>query len=198
MGKGDETRHAILNSALDLSSEVGLQGLTFGVLAKLTGMSKSGLYAHFDSKEHLQCQVLDSAASRFVDVVLAPALKRPRGLPRLQTLFEHWLGWETDEFSGGCVFMAAATEFDDRAGVVRDRLVSHLDDMLGAIARGARIAVSEGHFRADLDDEQFAYELWGVLLSFHHYGRLLGHPKAHARARRAFEHLLETSQPEIV
>lgn len=194
MGKGDKTREAILERALDLSSEVGVEGLTLGVLAKLTGMSKSGLYAHFDSKEDLQCQVLDRAAARFIDVVLAPALKQPRGLPRIEKLFERWLRWETQEFSGGCVLMAAATEFDDRDGPVRERLKSHLIDMLGAVARGARIAIAEGHFRSDLDDEQFAYEMWGLLLAYQHYRRLLGHPKARTRARHAFGHLLEVSR----
>ena len=194
MGKGEQTRHTILEQALDLSSEVGLEGLTFGVLAKLTGMSKSGLYAHFDSKESLQCEVLDAAAARFVDVVLSPALKQARGLPRIEKLFERWLRWETDEFSGGCVFMAAATEFDDRQGPVRDRLTSHLEDMLGSIARSARIAVEEGHFRSDLDDEQFAYEFWGLLLAFQSYGRLLDRPKARTRARKAFRHLIESSR----
>lgn len=195
MGKGDQTRAIILGQALDLSSEIGLEGLTFGVLAKLTGMSKSGLYAHFESKESLQCQVLDYAAQRFVDVVIAPALKQPRGLPRIDAMFEHWIRWQTEEFAGGCVFMAAAPEFDDRAGPVRDNLIGHLGDMLGAIARAARIARDEGHFRSDLDDEQFAYELWGVLVSFQHYGRLLGHPRAHIHALKAFEHLIDNAKP---
>lgn len=195
MSKGDETRNAILSHALDLSSELGLEGLTFGVLAKSAGMSKSGLYAHFDSKEHLQCQVLDAAATRFIDVVLVPALKHPRGLPRLEKLFDNWLQWETDELRGGCLFVAAATEFDDRTGLVRDRLIGHLQDMLGGIARAARIAVEEGHFDPDLDTEQFAYELWAVLLAYQHFARLFGDPAASVRARRAFASLVESSRP---
>lgn len=194
MGKGDETRHTILAQALDLASEVGLEGLTLGVLAGRTGMSKSGLYAHFESKEALQCQVLDTAAERFVDVVLAPALKQPRGLPRLETLFELWLDWETDALSGGCPFIAAATELDDRPGPVRDRLTAHLHDVLGAVARAARIGVEEGHFRADLDVEQFAYELWGALVAYQHFGRLLGRSDAGERARRAFATLVERAE----
>jgi AcrR family transcriptional regulator len=194
MGKGEQTRQAILDQALDLSSEVGLEGLTFGVLAKLTGMSKSGLYAHFESKEALQCQVLDSAAARFIDVVLAPSFKKPRGLPRIEEMFFRWMRWETEEFSGGCPLSAAATEFDDRDGPVKDHLKKHLEDMLGAIARSARIAVEEGHFRSDLDDEQFAYEAWGQLLAYQHYGRLLGRPQAAVRARRAFSQLIEASR----
>lgn len=194
MSKGDETRHAILRQALDLSSEVGLEGLSFGVLAKRAGMSKSGLYAHFDTKENLQCQVLDAAAVRFVDVVLAPALKEKRGLPRLRKLFEHWLHWEGEELSGGCPFIAAASEFDDKQGPVKDHLVGHLQDLLGAIARAAQIAVDEGEFRHDLDTEQFAYEFWAVLVTYQHFLRLLGRPDAGARARRAFDSLVRGAQ----
>ncbi len=190
MGKGRETKRDILGQALDLSSQVGLEGLSFGVLARSAGMSKSGLYAHFDSKESLQCEVLDTAAQRFIDVVLAPALKQPRGLPRIQALFDNWLEWEVEELRGGCPFVTASAEFDDRPGPVRDRLVGHLKDMLGAIARAARIAVEERHFRADLDTEQFAYEFWAVLLAYQHYVRLLGDTGAESRARAAFADLV--------
>lgn len=193
MGKGANTRHTILNQALDLSSEVGLEGLTFGVLAKLMGMSKSGLYAHFDSKESLQCDVLDTAAARFVDVVLSPALKEPRGLPRVKKLFEMWLKWENEQLTGGCLFVAAATEFDDRPGPVRETLIGHLRDMLGGVARAARIAVEEGHFHPDLDPEQFSFEFWAVLLAHQHYRRLLHFPDARQRANRAFNSLIERS-----
>ncbi|MBT3222107.1 MAG: TetR/AcrR family transcriptional regulator [Proteobacteria bacterium] len=193
MGKGAKTRDTILDQALDLSSEVGLEGLSFGVLAKLAGMSKSGLYAHFASKESLQCDVLDTAAARFVDVVLSPALKQPRGLPRIQKLFHLWLKWENEQLSGGCIFVAAATEFDDRPGAVRDSLTGHLRDMLGGVARAARIAVEEGHFHADLDAEQFSYEFWAVILAHQHYRRLLDYPDARERANRAFDSLIEKS-----
>jgi AcrR family transcriptional regulator len=194
MGKGEATRQAILDQALDLSSEVGLEGLTFGVLAKLTKMSKSGLYAHFDSKESLQCQVLDNAAARFIDAVIAPMLKQPRGLPRIEMMYERWMLWETEEFSGGCPIMAAASDFEDRAGPVRDHLKKHLEDMLGSIARAASIAVEEGHFRPDLDVEQFAYEVWGQLLAYQPYRRLLGRPQARSRAEKAFRGLIDASR----
>lgn len=195
MTKGSDTRRLILGHALDLTSEVGLEGLTIGVLAKRVGMSKSGLYAHFQSKEELQCAVLDTAAERFIDVVLAPSLKRPRGLPRLQTLFERWILWETDALSGGCPFIAAAGEFDDRDGPVRDHLVGHLRDLLGAVTRSATIAVEEGHLRADLDVEQFAYEVWATLLAYHQYARLMRTGDAAERARRAFANQIRHAAP---
>lgn len=189
--KGEQTRGLILEHALHLSSEVGLEGLSIGALAKRLQMSKSGLYAHFASKEALQCELLDAAAARFIDVVLTPAIKRPRGEPRLRELFERWLRWERDGLSGGCVFMVAAVEFDDRPGRVRERLVAHVRDMLGAVRRAARIAVEESHFAETTDCEQFAFEFWGVLLAYQHYRRLLGEALAGERARRAFEGLMD-------
>lgn len=191
MTKGDDTRRTILEHAVDLSSELGLEGLTIGTLAREAGMSKSGLYAHFGSKEELQCAVLDHAADQFVDVVVAPALKQPRGLPRLETLFERWLVWETDMLSGGCPFIAASHEFDDRPGPVRDRLVGHQRDLLGAIVRAAQIGVEEGHLRADLDLEQFAYEMWATLLAYQSFSRLMQTADAAERARRAFANLID-------
>ena len=116
MSKGDDTRRAILAEALDLTSEVGLEGLTIGVLAKLVGMSKSGLYAHFASKEELQVAVLEAAAGLFREQVFEPAKRQPRGLPRIQALFDRWLDWSATVLSGGCPFIAASTEFDDRPG----------------------------------------------------------------------------------
>jgi AcrR family transcriptional regulator len=190
MSKGQETRDRILLQALHQASEVGLEGLTVGDLAGRVGMSKSGLYAHFASKEDLQCRVLDTAADQFVDLVVAPALKEPRGLPRIRALFARWLDWATRQLSGGCPFVAAAVEFDDRPGAVRDRLVSHLKDVLGTIARAASISVEEGHFREDMDPDQFAFEFWGILQAFHHYARLFRHEDARARADAAFEVLV--------
>ena len=175
MSKKTDTRTAILRQALDLSSEVGLEGLSVGSLAKRVGMSKSGLYAHFESKEDLQSKVLNTAAEVFVDVVMVRALKKPRGLPRIQALFDLWLEWSSGEHSGGCPFISAATEYDDRPGPVRDTLVAHLNDLQGAIARAARISIEEGHFRNDLDVDQFTFEFWGILSSYHHFARLMRH-----------------------
>lgn len=196
MSKGKETRNHILRQALDLSSEVGLEGLTIGALAKRVGMSKSGLYAHFESKEDLQNRVLNAAAERFVDAVLAQAIKRPRGLPRVQALFQRWLEWATEELSGGCPFIAAATEFDDRPGPVRDQLVAHIRDVPKSIARAAQISIEEGHFRDDLDADQFAFEFWGILLAYHNYARLMRRDDARKRASQAFENLIQNSRKE--
>lgn len=184
------TRQAILEHAMGLSSMVGLGGLTIGRLADELELSKSGLFAHFRSKEALQTQILQHAASRFVDSVIKPALSAPRGEPRVEAIFNSWLEWpKTSPLMGGCVFVQAASELDDRPGPVRDLLVRLQKDWLEVIANTVRTAITEGHFREDVDPEQFAQDLYGVMLSCHHASRLLGDPKAQMRARHAFDAL---------
>jgi AcrR family transcriptional regulator len=193
MRKGEATRAAILEHGVELATETGLDGLTIGRLATDLGLSKSGLFAHFRSKEALQIQVLDAAAERFVEEVVRPAVKKPRGEPRLAALFERWLAWtKSNSGPGGCVFVAAAAELDDRPGRVRDRLVALQKGWLEVVATVYRTGVEEQHFRSDVDAEQFAYELYSVMLGFHHAERLLRDPRADARANAAFERLLST------
>lgn len=193
--KGAETRALILDTALAQASRMGLEALSIGNLAQEVGMSKSGLFAHFDSKESLQLAVLETAVERFVAVVITPALKAPRGEPRVRSLFENWMTWEEAKFQpGGCVFIATANELDDRPGPLRDSLVSSQRDWLEALATAARIAVEEGHFREDLDTRQFAYDLYSIILAFHHFSRLLRDPDASSRARQAFGDLLRLSR----
>jgi AcrR family transcriptional regulator len=194
MGKGDDTRQAILDHAFALSTRVGLEGLSIGRLAQDLSLSKSGLFAHFQSKEALQLQVIDTAAARFTDAVIRPALKAPRGAPRVRALVDGWFAWGLgDAEHGGCFFMAAAAELDDRPGPVRDRLVQSQNDWLDVLGTSIRAAVSEGHFRADLDADQLAFELYSALLGLHHYARLLGAPDAASRAHRAVDHLFEAA-----
>ena len=160
-------------------------------LAEDLQLSKSGLFGHFRSKEALQIQVLDHAASRFVEAVVRPALAQPRGEPRLRSLFHRWLDWaRSSPMPGGCLFVAAATELDDQAGPVRDRLEQLQRDWLGVIATSYRKGIEEGHFSEDADPDQFAHDLYGVMLAYHHAHRLLRDPEAEARARHAFQALL--------
>jgi AcrR family transcriptional regulator len=195
MRKGDDTRHAILDRATGLATKVGLGGLTIGGLADELHLSKSGLFAHFQSKEALQVQVLEHGAELFVANVVRPALAAPRGAPRLRELFERWLAWgRSSPMPGGCLFVAAATELDDRPGPVRDRLVALQRDWLDVIVTTVRKGMDAGQFRADADAEQFAHDLYGVMLAYHHAARLLRAPEAEARARRAFETLLAAIQ----
>jgi AcrR family transcriptional regulator len=195
MAKGDETRERILQHALAIASEVGFEGLSIGELAKATDMSKSGLFAHFDSKEDLQLQALATARRSFLDNVITPAFREPRGEPRIRALFEKWLTWEEGRVTpGGCPFVVASYEYDDRPGAVREAVVATQRDWVEAISMAARIAIDEGHFRADLDTEQFAFDLYGVFLSFHLYHRLLNDPEVRQRARFAFDRLIESSR----
>jgi AcrR family transcriptional regulator len=195
MGKGDETRRSILDQALRLASAQGLHQVTIGLLAEAAGLSKSGLFAHFRSKEQLQLAVLREASDRFVSKVLAPALREPRGEPRLRAFFENWVRWDSEEFPGGCPFQAAADELDDQPGPVRDYLVETQRDCFDSMATIARAGVEAGRLRADLDPRQLAYELFGIMLAFHHAHRLLRDPDADKRARTAFEALLERARP---
>jgi AcrR family transcriptional regulator len=191
--KGEQTREAILTHALGLATRIGFEGLTIGRLAEDLHMSKSGLFAHFRSKEALQLEILRMAGARMIETVVKPALTVPRGEPRVRALFERWLAWEqSPSLPGGCPFMAASFELDDRPGPVRDFVVQNLRDWMDTLAGAARIAVQEGHFRADLDCAQFAHECQGIGLAFVHASRLMRDPKARARAQQAFESLLNT------
>lgn len=195
MHKGADTRHAILDHAADLASKVGLSGLTIGVLADDLKLSKSGLFAHFRSKEALQIQVLDHAAQQFLETVVRPALAEPRGEARMRAIFERWLAWDqAGVLPGGCLFVAAATELDDRPGPVRDRLVALQRDWIQVITVSFRRGIEAGRFRRDADAPQFAQDLYGIMLAFHHAARLLGDRGAEARARRAFDALLEAAR----
>ena len=195
MSRGEITRQQILDHAVALASKVGLGGMTIGTLAESLNLSKCGLYAHFQSKEALQLKTLEAGAEKFIDTVVRPALKAPRGEPRLRALFENWCRWpEESSLQGGCLFVQVAAEYDDISGPVRDMLVRLQKDWLDVLVNAVRATVNEGHFRADVDAEQFAYELYGVMLMFHHSARLLGDPKAEQRARIAFESLIKSSR----
>lgn len=195
MSKGAETRAAILPKAMALASEKGLDGISIGNLAKEVGLSKSGLFAHFESKENLQQEVLAAAVERFVSTVVVPALKQPRGLPRIHALFENWMRWSRHPcMPGGCLFIAAANELDDRPGPLRERLVAYQRDWIDTLATAARIAVAEGQLRPDLDVEQFAYNFYSIILAYHHFSRLIRDPDAEERARRSFEGLLAAAK----
>lgn len=195
MRKGERTRTAILDRALVLASHLGVEGLSIGRLADELDLSKSGLFAHFDSKEALQVETLQRAAHRFTEVVVAPALRAPAGEPRVRALFERWLEWpQAVRQPGGCVFVAAAAELDDRPGAARERLVAIQKSWLAAVARAARRAQEVGHFSRDLDPEQFAFEFHGIGLAWHQSTRLLRDRAALERARAAFERLVRDAR----
>jgi len=191
--KGRQTRAAILDAALGLASHIGLEGLSIGALAEVTGMSKSGVFAHFGSREELQISVVREYHARFEEEVFRPALKVARGLPRLRALFDRWLKRVSVEIDSGCLYISGAVEFDDRPGPVRDALVTMVRTWQGALVRAIRAAVEEGHLRPDTDAEQMHFEIHGLILALHHDARFLRHAGADERARRAFERLIAAS-----
>ena len=192
MAKGEETRHAILARAFELSTVVGVSGLSIGRLAEATGLSKSGLFAHFGSKEALEVAVVGEASRQFVQDVMVPALREPRGVPRIRALFDRWMAWGIRP--GGCFFVGASAELDDRPGAPRDALVQACKDWIDELTKAAQIAISEGHFRKDLVPEQFAFEEYGVMLGAHMFFRFLRDPVSLDRAREAFERLVVTAR----
>jgi AcrR family transcriptional regulator len=191
MGKGERTKAEIVDRAMAMAGEVGLEGLSLGVLAAGLKISKSGLFAHFKSKEALQLDVLQEAIDRFTRQVVLPAITKARGEPRVKALFANYLAWiHGRQAEGGCFFMALNHEYDDRPGPVRELLVESQRDWLHSVGRAARIAVEERHFRADLDVEQFGFEFLGIGMALQQATKLFEDPQALKKARGAFDALL--------
>jgi AcrR family transcriptional regulator len=185
--KGEATRLAVLEQATEIAARLGLAGLTIGNLATAAGMSKSGLYAHFGSKEQLQLATLEHARDAFVDSVLRPALSEPRGEPRLRAFFARWLRFCRDDIPAGCLYMSSKPEFDDQPGRVRDQLIRDYRDLLDSIDQMVKAGIDDGQFRPDTDPAQFAQDLDGIVLANFFAFRLLRDPTTEQRARHAFE-----------
>ena len=197
--KGQQTRAAILDAALGLSSHMGLEGLSIGALAEVTQMSKSGVFAHFGSREELQIAVIREYHARFEEEVFFPAVAQLRGLPRLRALFERWVRRVSVEVDSGCIYISGAVEFDDRPGPVRDALASMVRAWQSALQRAIELSIQAGHFRPDTDTLQMLFEVHGLILALHHDARFLRLPGAVDRARRGFERIVAAqllSDPE--
>jgi AcrR family transcriptional regulator len=189
--KGELTRQSILERGMWLASSLGLEAVSIGQLAASLDLSKSGLFAHFRSKEALQVQILEHAAARFVELVIKPALAAPRGGPRLRALYDRWMRWPEDSgLPGGCVFVATIFELDDRPGPARETLAAQQRQFLETIANVVRAGVREGHFREDVEGDQVAFELLGIMMSQYHAQRLLRDRRSRAKADAAFDALL--------
>ncbi|HUG21787.1 TetR/AcrR family transcriptional regulator [Piscinibacter sp.] len=188
--KGQQTRAAILEAALGLASNMGLEGLSIGALAEVTHMSKSGVFAHFGSREELQISVVREYHVKFEEEVFYPAMREERGLPRLKALFERWVRRVSMELDSGCIYISGAVEFDDRPGPVRDALVSMVQAWQDALERAVRIALEEGHLKADMDPLQLVFEVHGLILALHHDARFLRNAGALDRVRNAFDRLV--------
>lgn len=192
-GKGAATRETILERAHEIACCAGLEGLSIGPLAQAVGMSKSGVFAHFGSREDLQLAVLEAAARRFGDAVLLPALAAPRGLPRLRAIMRRWLDWVRNN-AAGCVLLGSVTEYDDRPGPLRDQVLRNERRWRDELARAVRLAVEGGHLQEG-DVEQYVFELYAVPLAVHHEAGLFGAEQAHRHGELAIERWLAAHAP---
>ena len=203
--KGQQTKQTIVDAALGLAAQIGLEGLSIGALAEVTHMSKSGVFAHFGSREELQISVIREYYARFADEVFSPAMDEARGLPRVRALFGNWMKRVAFEIQSGCIFISGAVEFDDRPGPVRDALASSVQAWLAAFHRAIVQAKEEGQISPDTDEAQMAFEIHGLILSAHYEARFLNNPGATQRATTGFEHILarcrypisKASSPEL-
>ena len=188
--KGLQTKQLIVDAALALATQVGLEGLSIGVLADSIKMSKSGVFAHFGSREELQISVIREYFNQFANEVFAPAMDEPRGLPRVRAMFHNWMSRVAVEIQSGCIFISGAVEFDDRPGPVRDALASSIKTWLSAFYRAVVQAKEEGHLSADADEEQIAFEIHGLILALHHGARFLQNPASTTLAKKGFENII--------
>ena len=189
--KGEETRAQILAAAVQQASEAGFESLTIGTLAERTGLSKSGLFAHFGSKLELQLAAVDEAARQFSEAVFLPALKAPRGLRRLRTLFEGWISWpERAGLRGGCPIDAATREYDHQPGPLRDAVISRQIQLDRELVKAVQLAIETGELAPTTDPQDFAFDFFAIILMCFRSGPVVGLPQAHARARSAFERLV--------
>jgi AcrR family transcriptional regulator len=193
--KGIATRELILARAYELAQELGLEGLSIGTVAISAGMSKSGMFAHFGSREQLQLALLDWVGARFVECVKTPALQAPRGMPRLRKLTEGWCEWSRAHRSG-CVLLSAAVEYDGRRdGAIREHVLRQQTFWRDELRRAIGLAVDAGHLRPDTDTTQLAFEIFSLMLGLHHDSGLFGYDEARLRAERALDRLFASYQP---
>jgi AcrR family transcriptional regulator len=188
--KGQQTKAAIIEAALGLATQIGLEGLSIGALAEITQMSKSGVFAHFGSREELQISVIREYFSRFEQEIFYPALEVDRGLPRLQALFANWMKRVAVEIQSGCIFISGAVEFDDRPGPVRDALASSVQTWMQALTRAIVQAQESQQLSLKADPNQIAFEVHGLILALHYEARFLKNPGALAHANTAFANIL--------
>ena len=188
--KGEATRASILDTAVRLASLEGFGALTIGALAEKAGMSKSGLFAHFGSKDELQVATLDEAVRRYNEVAFLPALKAPRGLRRLRALSNNWLNWVETSALQSCPMMSAMHEFDDRPGVMREAITEHMQRLNDEIMRCVQMTIESGEFKVDTDCEQFAFEMFGIVATSYRSRNLFQDKRALVLANKALDRLI--------
>jgi AcrR family transcriptional regulator len=194
--KGERTRHSILDIAAKLATEEGLEPLSIGRLAEATEMSKSGLFAHFGSKEELQLATVDHAAQIFVAEVIEPARAAPQGLPRVWALCDHMLGYaERQVFPGGCFFAATSFEFNRRPGRVRNRIEEMMRNWLSYLEHAVERAQEAGELDASVEAREIAFQLDAFAQAANAQFQLFGDERVFDEARRAVRDRLESLRP---
>ncbi len=188
--KGQQTKAAIVEAALNLATHIGLEGLSIGALADVMGMSKSGVFAHFGSREELQISVVREYHHCFEQEVFYPAMSAPRGVARLRTLFGNWMQRTSVEIDSGCIYISGAVEFDERPGPVRDALAESVMTWHSAMRRAIVQAKERGELRADVDEDQMLFEIHGLILALHYEARFLKNPGSIGRALTGFDNIL--------
>ena len=173
-----------------MATQLSLESVTIGNLAKTIQMSKSGLFAHFQSKENLQIQIMKYAGEIFSEEVVAPALMVQAGIPRIKALVDNWNKFAS-KMTGGCIFVATSAEFTDRPGKVRDFILEQQEEWIDSLRRMARSAIRVGDFREDIDCDQFAFELYSLLLGIHYYDKMLKDENTQKRQEAALDQLLD-------
>ena len=192
--KGSVTKSVILQAALEIASKSGLEGITIGHLAESVGMSKSGVFAHFGSREELQIEVIRKYYGHFSETVFAPALLKAKGLPRLRNMIDSWLKMSVGEDTSSCFFIAGAAEFDDRPGIVRDELVRSVEDWRSALLRAIKESIVAGHLKKSVSPQEMLFQLYSIVLGAHHDSRFLENPKSLALANKLIKNVFLANQ----
>ncbi len=192
--KGLATKSMILQAALEIASKSGLEGITIGHLAESVGMSKSGVFAHFGSREELQIEVIRKYYLYFAESVFTPALTKPKGLPRLRQMIDAWLKISVGENTSSCFFIAGAAELDDRPGIVRDELVRSVDDWRSALLRAIKESITAGHLKKTVVPQEMLFHLYSIVLGAHHDSRFLQNPKSLALANKLIKNIFLNHQ----
>ena len=192
--KGSVTKALILNAALDIASKSGLEGITIGALAEKVSMSKSGVFAHFGSREELQVEVVRAYHYSFQELVFHSALLKPKGLPRLNHMISSWLRMSVGENTSSCFFIAGAAEFDDRPGIVRDELIKSVQQWRSALLRAIQESIAVGHLQKKVDAQSLLFQIYSIVLGAHHDSRFLDNPKSLSIANKLIRQILTANK----
>lgn len=190
--KGSVTKSLIVDAALDIASKSGLEGITIGALAEKVNMSKSGVFAHFGSREELQVEVVRAYHHSFQEMVFHSALLKPKGLPRLNHMINSWLRMSVGENTSSCFFIAGAAEFDDRPGIVRDELIKSVQQWRSALLRAIQESIAIGHLQKKVDAHALLFQIYSIVLGVHHDSRFLDNPKSLSIANKLIKQILST------